>query len=58
MTLLLCDKCGKEMRREGAFVVQIGDYMYHRTTESLQFELCSECTDKLRAFLVHQEKQA
>lgn len=51
MTILKCDKCGEEINRDSAFLIQIGDYVYHRTCQGQQFELCHNCTEKLLIFL-------
>lgn len=57
MTIFICDKCGEEMSRDSAFLIQIGDYVYHRTVQGQQFELCHSCAEKLLIFL-KPEKQA
>jgi len=51
MTILKCDKCGKELTREEAMVIEINEYIYRRTTEPYRCDLCKDCVKVITDWL-------
>ena len=51
MTILKCDKCGKELTKEEAMVIEINEYIYRRTNEPYRCDLCKDCVKVITDWL-------
>ena len=46
MTILKCDKCGKNITKEEAMIVDVDAYIvFARTGDRKQYDLCKNCTE-------------
>ena len=51
MTILKCDRCGREIDPKTAFIVEIGTYKYSRTVQPDHYDLCDDCKETLERWL-------
>ena len=51
MTILKCDRCGKEIDPQTAKILEIGDYKYHRTVQPNHYDLCEDCVETVECWL-------
>jgi uncharacterized protein YlaI len=49
MRLVLCDRCGKEIG--GKTKLHINDWSAPMTKDPIRYELCTECSNKVRGFI-------